>query len=196
MAAPLPKGRILRGGLMRIAITIDGKVEWYKDIEITTQSEPIPKPIPIPIPPIPIPLPEPVGERGSKTNPYKINIPTSKIGNGYVPEFCKDDSRGPIQIAAGKKIYFEVEPLAITGRSVAGFGVSIKFYSGMGTVCQLTQDKATLAHSPEDCRGHTSFMSIVYNNQPYKIDNTRFLYAIDNSEGEGNASDEIWATIP
>ena len=42
---------------MRIAVTIDGAVQWYKDIEIGVQPEPKPDPIPDPLPPVTPPTP-------------------------------------------------------------------------------------------------------------------------------------------
>jgi uncharacterized protein YcfL len=136
------------------------------------------------------------GAPGTKTNPIKINKPTTKVASGYIPSISPENGRGAVKVPVGQKAYFEVDPLATTDRSVIGFGVSVKFYSGMGAVCKLTQDKATLAYSSEVCRGSTSYIDTVYDNQPYEVDNTRFLYAIDNSSGAAEASDEIWATIP
>ena len=138
----------------------------------------------------------PSGPLGSKTNPIKIDKPTTKVASGYIPSISPDNGRGAVKVPAGAKAYFEVDTLTTTDRSVIGFGVSVKFYSGMGAVCKLTQDKATLAYSSEVCQGYTSFSQAVYDNQPYEVDNTRFLYAIDNSSGTAEVSDEIWATIP
>lgn len=138
----------------------------------------------------------PSGPLGSKTNPIKINKPTSKILNGYIPSPSPDDSRGSVTIPTGAKAYFEVDPLTTTGRSVDAFGVTVKSYTGGAVVCKLTQDKITGTYSSETCQGYSAFMSNVYDNQPYDIDKTRFLYAIDNSSGGASASDDIWATIP
>jgi hypothetical protein len=138
----------------------------------------------------------PSGSLGSQTNPYKINKATTQVSNGYIPENSPDGSRGSITIPAGSKVYFEVDPVGTTGRSVSVFAVSIKFYSGFGAVCKLTQDKATGAYSSEVCAGYTSVMDIVYDGQPYTIANKKFLYAIDSSNITGVANDEMWATIP
>jgi len=135
------------------------------------------------------------GPLGSQTNPYKINK-TALGYSVYIPQNAPDGSRGLITIPAGSKVYFEVDPVATTGRSVSAFAVSVKFYSGAGTICKLTQDKTTGAYSSEACQGSDSFMDIVYDGQPYPIANKKFLYAIDSSTITGVASDEIWATIP
>jgi hypothetical protein len=149
------------------------------------------------VPPVkPTPIYQPSGPSGSRTNPIKISKPTGKIASGYIPSTSPENGRGAVKVPAGQKTYFEVDPLATTGRSVIGFGLSVKFYSGMGAVCNLTQDKATLAYSSETCQGYTSFSHAVYDNQPYEVDNIRFLYAIDNSFGVADVSNEIWATIP
>jgi len=132
---------------------------------------------------------------GTITNPYKINKTTTQVYNGYIPQNATDDSRGSITIPAGSKVYFEVDPVGTTGRSVSAFGVTIKFYAGSGAVCKLTQDKATGDYSSEVCAGYTAFMDIVYDGQP-PIANKKFLYAVDNSGSTGAANDEMWAVIP
>jgi hypothetical protein len=146
----------------------------------------------IPIPPL-----------GSQANPYKINKPSSRVFNGYIPQNAPDGSRGEVTIPAGSKFYFEADPLAATGTSVSAFKVGAVFYEGAGTVCKLTQDKTTGAYSSEDCRGYTGLMDIVYDkNYPrpeyrgtYVIDNTKFLYALVGSP-DGEVHNAIWATFP
>jgi plastocyanin len=139
------------------------------------------------------------GASGTKTNPIKINKPTTKVANGYIPSTSLDNSRGTYVIKAGQKVYFELDPLATTGRSVLAFGLQIKFYNQSLPVCKLIQDKTTGNYSTEVCR-IGGYADIVYDNSPYEIDNTKFLYAIDNSSctssGVCDFTDDIWAEIP
>lgn len=130
----------------------------------------------------------PSGSLGSITNPYKLNKTTAQVYNGYIPENSPNDSRGDILIPAGSKVYFVVDPVGTTGTSAA-FKLSIKFYSGAGAVCKLTQTNG--AYSAEACQGSDSFMDIVL----YPA-NTKFLYAIDNSLSTGTANDQMWVTMP
>ncbi len=131
---------------------------------------------------------------GTKTDPIKINKPTSRVYNGYIPENTPDGSRGPVTIPRGSKIYFEIDPAAIAGGPISSFRVDIKFFSGFGTVCKLTQDKTTGAYSPEVCKGYSSMLEIVYDNRPFNINNSRFLYALVGSP-DGDINEEIWVTI-
>jgi hypothetical protein len=135
------------------------------------------------------------GGSGTLSDPIKINKPTTLISNGYIPEISPDGSRGPITISVGSKVYFEIDPVEIAGGPIPAFGVSVKFYEGAGGVCKLTQDKTTGTYSPEVCAGYSSLIDIVYNNQPFDISNTRFLYALVGSP-DGELHEEIWATIP
>jgi len=130
----------------------------------------------------------PSGSLGSITNPYKLNKTTAQVYNGYIPENSPDDSRGDIKIPAGSKVYFVVDPVGTIGTSAA-FKLSIKFYSGAGAVCKLTQTNG--AYSAEGCQGSDSFMDIVL-----YPGNTKFLYAIDNSLSTGTANDQMWVTMP
>ncbi len=127
---------------------------------------------------------------GSLTNPIKINKWSSK--GFYIPSSSPDNSRGSITIPTYTKWYFEVDPLATTLRSVASFLFEAKFFSGGGTVCKLTQNKSTGAYSSEVCSGSTLFADSVYDNSPYDIDNTKYLYAIDDSGCSIAVTDEIW----
>lgn len=130
------------------------------------------------------------GALGTKTNPYKINKPTTQITNGYIPENATDNSRGPIYIPAGAKVFFVVDPVGM-GVSVGKIKVSVKFISyGFGLVCTLTQDNITQAYSSEVCRGSSSY------NEIFTISNKKFLFAIDNSDVTASANDEMWAVIP
>jgi hypothetical protein len=141
----------------------------------------------IPIPPL-----------GSQANPYKINKPSSRVFNGYIPQNTTDSSPygpGEFTLPANSKLYFEADPFAATGTSVGAFKFVAKFYSGGGTVCKLTQNKSTGAYSSEVCQGSDSYMDIVYNGQPYAIANTKFLYALVGSP-DGDTLDAIWAVIP
>jgi hypothetical protein len=160
---------------------------------VTTQPAAQPAPTVVTQPTV---APAPSGIKGSKTNPFKINKATSLIGNGYIPENSPNDSRGVMTIPPGSKVYFEIDPVAVRGRPVPAFALSVKFYGGAGAVCKLTQDKATGTYSPEVCAGYSSFMELVYDGQPNIIANKKFLYAIDNSGSDGVANDEIWATVP
>jgi len=142
--------------------------------------------------------PTPSGPLGSKTNPIPINKPTTKVAGGYIPSTSPDNSRGTYVIRAGQKVYFEVDPAATTGRSVSAFGLQIKFYNQSLPVCKSIQDKTTENYSTEVCRVG-GYADIVYDNIPYKIDNTKFLYAIDNSSCTSSGcdfTDDIWAEIP
>jgi hypothetical protein len=133
------------------------------------------------------------GALGSKTNPIKVN--KYSIKGGYMPSISPDNSRGYVEIPAYTKWYFEVDPLATTGKSATSVAMGAKFYGGGGLVCQLTQDKITGAYTPEKCGGYTSFMVTFPDNKPYDLDNTKFLFAIDNSGGSGVARDEVGASI-
>ena len=134
---------------------------------------------------------------GSLTNPIPINKSTTKISAGYIPSTCPDNGPGDITIPAHSKLYFIVDPSAIPGRLVGNpFAVIMKFYGGAGTVCELTQDKATGVSTPETCMGYTSLKDYIYDNKPYDIENTRFLYAIDNTAGTTGAAVGLWAVIP
>jgi hypothetical protein len=129
------------------------------------------------------------GALGTRDNPYKINKPTTQIYNGYIPENATDNSRGPIYIPAGAKVYFVVDPVGI-GASVGKFKVSVKFISyAFGYVCTLTQETGG-AYSTEVCRGYSSY------NEIFTISNKKFLFAIDNSSVTAVANDEMWAVIP
>lgn len=133
----------------------------------------------------------PSGPLGSMTNPHKINKPTTKVTNGYIPEISPDNSTGSVTIPAGSKLYFEVDPLATIGTSVGAFKVSAAFYSGAGGVCKLTQDKTTLAYSSEACQGFDAYLNIV------QVDpNVKYLYALDNTLGGGPINDLIYAQMP
>jgi len=133
----------------------------------------------------------PSGSLGSITNPYMINKPTTKIYNGYIPQNSPDGGRGDVTIPATSKVYFEVDPVATTGRPVSAFELNVTFFSGAGVVCKFTQNKSTGVYSSEVCEGTQSFSDIVWNPSA----NTKFLYAIDNSGSTGAANDQIWATI-
>lgn len=140
------------------------------------------------------PTPPPSGALGSKTNPIRINKWSTK--GFYIPYLSPNDSRGDISVPAGSKWYFEVDPLATTGKSVPSFLFMAKFFSGGGSVCKLTQDKITGSYTREACSGSTIFADSVFDNSPYNINNTKFLYAIDNSGGTISVSDQIWAVMP
>ncbi len=156
---------------------------------------PVPTPTPVPIPtPLPIPpAPTPTGVLGSKTNPIKLDKPTTKVANGYIPSTSPNNSRGNYVTYAGSKLYFEVDPFVTTGRSSKGFGLQIKFYNQGLSVYKSTQNKATGLYSTE-VRKIGGYVDIVYDNKPDKIDNTRYLYAIDNITNT-SFNIEIWAEI-
>ncbi len=149
------------------------------EVMSTISSTPVPVPDPIPTPPS-------SGVKGSKTNPYKINKPTSKITHGFVPENCSGESRGPVSIPIGGKVYFEVDPGIIIGK----FKINVKFDAGFGRICKLTQDKETGLYSPEACAGYSAFMEIIL------ISNKKFLFALDNSSSPSVVNDEVWVEIP
>ena len=135
----------------------------------------------------------PSGPLGSKTNPIPINKYSSK--GGYIPSISPDDSRGAVNIPAYTKWYFEVDPLETTKKSAAFFATGAKFFGGGGLVCKLTQNKSTGAYTPEVCTGYTSYMETFYDNSPYDLDNTRFLFAIDNTAGTAVNNIEIAASV-
>jgi len=150
--------------------------------------------------------PAPSGPLGSKTNPIKTSKPS--LGqNVYIPENSVPDSHGIAQltIPTGSKVYFEVDPAAIAGRSVSVFSVNAKFYEGAGGVCRITQDKTTGVYSSEVCFGSDGLFEIYYDGQPsayypydgksYKIDNTKFIYSFVGSP-DGELHEAIWITIP
>jgi hypothetical protein len=172
------------------AVSLMNKVDELADefkvwISVYQRDEAVvPPPIP-PVPPvIPPPIPQPTGEKGSKTNPYKMNKPAGGF-NVYIPEGSSGNT-GAITIPAGGKVYFEVDPGEISGK----FKVSAKFFGGGGAVCELTQDKATGEYSPEVCKGYSSY------NKIFTISNKKYLFAIDNTGVTAGANDEIWVVMP
>lgn len=136
--------------------------------------------------------PAPSGPLGSKTNPFKMNKLSNRATNAYIPENSPNDGRGSVGLPVGAKVYFEVDPIGTLGGTA--FAMNIKFYFGAGTVCKLTQDKRTGVYSPEACQGSDGFLDIVYNGQPDKLADKKFLYAIVGSP-DGPTTYEVWAVL-
>ncbi len=141
-------------------------------------------------------LPSPSGPLGSKTNPYKINKLTSRGYNVYIPENSVEDNwgRGALTIPQSSKLYFEIDPIKMAGGPVSAVGVKAQFFEGAGGVCKLIQDKITGAYSSEVCFGSDSLIEVIYDGQPYKIDNTKFLYALVGSP-DGDLHEAVEVTI-
>lgn len=114
-----------------------------------------------------------------------------KVFNGYTSQDSPMGTMGTVNLAAGKKLYFEIDPVAVTGGPVSAFSARMIFFSGGNIVCKLTQDKSTGAYSSEVCRQFEGYLDVVWNPSA----NTKFLYAIDN-RNSGDANDGIWAVIP
>jgi hypothetical protein len=179
----------------KVQVLVDGVIQWEKDFGQAPSPILTPAPIPTPIPiPVPAPILTPTGPEGSKTNPIKMSKYSSK--GGYIPSISPDNTRGAVSIPPGAKWYFEFDPIEATKKPGAtSVAMGAKFYGGGGLVCQLTQNKITGTYTPETCGGYTSFMVTFKDNNPYDLDNTKFLLAIDNSGGTGVAHDEVGASI-
>jgi hypothetical protein len=120
---------------------------------------------------------------------YKINKPTAKVNNGFIPENSQDE-RGIFPVPGGAKIYFEIDPVATAGVSSGFFKLGANFFSGAGTVCKLKLTNGV--YSSEQCFGSDGLIDIV----PI-TSNTKYLYAIDNTlGGAGNVFYSIQASIP
>jgi hypothetical protein len=158
-----------------------------RDVVATPVAQPSVAPAPIAAPEVkPSVAPAPSGPQGSKTNPFKVDKPTSKVWNGLIPENAANDSVGDIGILATSKVYFEVDPNGIP------FKLFVGFYEGAGTVCRLTQNKITGQFSAEESRGSDGYFDIVTSPLP----DTKYLYAIDNSLSPGAVHDKMWVQIP
>ncbi len=152
---------------MRIEVKVDGIVEWYKDIEIGTQP-------PVVVPP---PTPQPLGALGTKTNP----IPMNQIGGRGTTYFPSVGNIVPLR--ANEKKWFVVDSLAATGRSVTLFTFNFKTYNNSNLVyTKVPQSKAT----GQDLGTEVRILGLepsdtVNNNQPYNLNDIKYLYAIQNN---------------
>jgi hypothetical protein len=137
----------------------------------------------------------PSGSLGSITNPIKLNKPMGVVYKGYMSQNSPDNTYGTINLPANTKLYFEVDTLETTGISASAFGINTKFYNMAFSVCKSVQNKRTGAYSTEICGYPSAYRDIVYDNDPYDLDNYKYLYGIDNSGGATIFSIDVWVTI-
>ncbi len=137
----------------------------------------IPPVIP-PTPPIPpVTPPAPVGQLGSKTSPTPMNQVGGR-GTTYFPSVGNI-----VPLKANEKKWFVVDSLAATGQSVTSFTFSFKTYNNANLVyTKVPQSKTTGQDLGTEVRiPGTASSDTVNNNQPYNLNDVKYLYAIQNN---------------
>ncbi len=174
-----------------IELKFNGTVIFSGEVNVGETPNPNPNPEPQPNP---TPQPQPSGAYGSKTNPIKLNKLSGQM-SGYISQDSPDDGWGTVNLPSRTTLWFEVDPLEITGRSVAYFGVNSKFYNSAFSVIKCTQNKVTGEYSAETSKPPRGFRDIVYDGAPWEIDDYKFLYGIDNSAGSSFDTIDVWAIM-
>jgi hypothetical protein len=172
---------------MRIAITIDGKVEWYKDIEIGTQPPVVEEPVIIPAPVVPTPI-IPSGPLGSKTNPIPVNKGPER-GNVYRPATAVGKAT---PLRTNQKTWFVIDKAV--NKAVKYFNFTTQGFNNVELVyTKIVQDKAGHDLTEEiSLPNHSGDIhDQMVNNAPYDFNTTRFLYSIEDKSGAYGPPD-VW----
>jgi hypothetical protein len=118
----------------------------------------------------------PPGGAGSKSNPFKLNTPYSKVSSGYTY-----GSTPSYQLGAGAKVYFEIDPVSLK-TSASAFQMTIK---GMNCVSlgisRAYYDKNSQTYSDDVFIGYGGIIDTVRTNVAHPFSSTKFLYVLENT---------------
>jgi hypothetical protein len=121
----------------------------------------------------PPPPPPPTGEQGSKGNPFKMNVPYSKVMNGFIAE-----RKGYSFSIGASKLYVEVDPNVIKPGSKS-FRLYVKpMNCPTLAVYRAYYDKLTNSVT-DDVKIGT--MDTVSTSPARPFASTKFLYALENT---------------
>lgn len=116
------------------------------------------------------------GQLGTKTNP----IPMNQVGGRGTTYFPSVGNIVPLR--ANEKKWFVVDSLATTGRSVTLFIFNFKTYNNSDLVyTKVPQNKTGQDLGPEVRILGLEPSDTVNNNQPYNLNDIKYLYAIQNN---------------
>ncbi len=144
----------------------------------------------VPIPPIP-----PVGELGSRTNPIKLNKLTSKLPSGPGYTFSPDGTGAYSSLTrAGVKVYFEVDPISIDGRSAKQFQYTVKGYNNSKLRFYRVVCPKGGVIPAEDTRIYSNY-SMSETVISADIDQNRYIYCVESRGDSTSPAPEIYVGI-